>query len=69
MAKLKWIFGLLSGILIGASVAFKVMHLMGAKLLLASGALVFCFGFLPFLFIDLYERSIQKTRDKEMLGS
>ena len=56
--RLRLILGLASAVLVGTSVVFKLMHLQGADYLLISGALVFSFGFLPFLFFTMYKKSI-----------
>ncbi|MEQ9440467.1 MAG: hypothetical protein RIG62_15535 [Cyclobacteriaceae bacterium] len=53
--KLKIILGFSSAIIIGAAVLFKMMHLQGANILLVVGALLFSFGFLPFLFFRMYK--------------
>lgn len=57
-AKIKIIVGSISAFLIGLSVVFKMMHLMGASILLVLGVGLFTFGFLPFLFFSLYKKSI-----------
>lgn len=56
--KLKIVLGLLSGILIGLSLVFKTLHLQGAQEILQIGAFIFIFGFLPFLFFNMYKKSI-----------
>jgi len=56
--KLKFFAGILSAVLIGLSVVFKVLHLQGASVLLVIGAFIFVFGYLPFLFFSLYKKSI-----------
>ncbi len=56
--KLRLIFGISSALLVAASVIFKLLHLSGADLLLLSGAGLFVFGFLPFLFFTMYKKSI-----------
>lgn len=57
--KLKLILGIASAILIGLSVLFKIMHLMGADILLVLGIGLFTLGFLPFLFFRMYKKSLQ----------
>jgi hypothetical protein len=54
-----YMFGLSSGLLIGLSVVFKLLHLQGATLLLIAGAFLFAFGFLPIHFYRLYLKSLQ----------
>ncbi|MBK7650864.1 MAG: hypothetical protein IPJ20_09075 [Flammeovirgaceae bacterium] len=56
--KLRVGFGYLSAFLIVFSIAFKLFHLEGANLLLLSGMCLFSFGFLPFLFFNMYKKSI-----------
>jgi len=57
-AKIKISIGFISTFLIGLSVVFKLMHWMGASVLLVVGVGLFSFGFLPFLFFSLYKKSI-----------
>jgi hypothetical protein len=56
--KLRLGFGYLSAFLLVFSIAFKLFHLDGANLLLLSGMCVFSFGFLPFLFFNMYKKSL-----------
>jgi hypothetical protein len=56
--KLRIGFGYLSAMLLIFSVLFKLFHLSGANLLLLCGMCVFSFGFLPFLFFNMYKKSI-----------
>lgn len=56
--KLRIGFGYLSAFLIVFSVGFKLFHLEGANLLLLSGMCIFSFGFLPFLFFNMYKKSL-----------
>ncbi len=56
--KLRLALGIISAILVGTAVIFKLLHLQGADVLLLLGAGVFVFGFLPFLFFGLYKKSI-----------
>lgn len=57
-AKLKILIGVISAILIGVSVVFKLMHWMGAGVMLVVGVGLFTFGFLPFFFFSLYKKSV-----------
>lgn len=56
--KLKWIFGGASLLLLILSITMKMLHLMGAGLMLGVSFLVFGFGFLPFLFFRMYKKSV-----------
>jgi hypothetical protein len=56
--KLRIILGVVSAFLVGIAVAFKILHLSGADTMLAVGMLIFIFGFLPFLFFNMYRKSI-----------
>jgi hypothetical protein len=56
--KLRIILGLLSGIVTGIAVFFKVMHYPGADKILLTGGFLFIFGFLPFLFFTMYKKSV-----------
>ncbi len=56
--KLKFIFGMTSGVLVGVSALMKLMHLQGTNWFLVAGAVLFVFGFLPFLFFTLYKKSV-----------
>ena len=58
---MKWIFGILSIALLVAAISMKMLHLMGAALLLMLGFLVFGFGFLPFLFFRMYKKSVDEN--------
>ena len=52
------ILGAASAIISGLAGLFKLMHLQGADILLAAGAFVFAFGFLPFFFYAMYKESV-----------
>lgn len=56
--RLKWILGGVSLFLLVTSISMKLLHLMGASLMLGASFLVFGFGFLPFLFFRMYKKSI-----------
>lgn len=56
--KLRIGLGYLSAFLLVFSIAFKIFHLTGANLLLLSGMCIFSFGFLPFLFFNMYKKSV-----------
>jgi hypothetical protein len=56
--KLRIGLGYLSAFLLVFSIAFKLFHLTGANLLLLSGMCIFSFGFLPFLFFNMYKKSL-----------
>jgi len=56
--KLRIGLGYLSAFLLTFSIAFKIFHLTGANLLLVSGMCIFSFGFLPFLFFNMYKKSL-----------
>lgn len=55
--KLRIILGLLSAITTCVAVLFKIFHLQGGDLMLLGGAVIFIFGFLPFLFFTMYKKS------------
>ncbi len=56
--KMKFIFGIASTAIVGIAGLFKFLHLQGASVLLVLGALVFAFGYLPFLFFTMYKKSV-----------
>jgi len=58
--KVKWIFGGLSALLLGAGAIMKAMHVMGAALILGLAFLFFCLGFLPLLFLRMYKKSMEE---------
>lgn len=62
--KLRFIFGVLSLILVGLAVLAKIMHMPGADEVLWAGGITFTFGFLPFLFFALYKKSVSATEQK-----
>jgi len=55
--KLRIILGLFSGVIVGLAIVLKFLHLPGADQLLFGGALLFSFGFLPFLFFSMYKKA------------
>lgn len=58
--KMKLLFGIASIILLITSITMKMLHLMGAALMLGVSFLVFGFGFLPFLFFRMYKKSVDE---------
>lgn len=56
--RLKIILGGVSGLIVGLSGLFKLLHFQGAESLLMLGSLVFIVGFLPFLFFRMYKKSV-----------
>jgi hypothetical protein len=56
--KLRLSLGIVSALAVTASVIFKLLHYPGADQLLLSGAGLFIFGFLPFLFFTMYKKSV-----------
>jgi hypothetical protein len=56
--KLRILLGLLSAIITCVAILFKIFHLKTAgDLMLFGGAIIFIFGFLPFLFFTMYKKS------------
>ncbi|MEP0986617.1 hypothetical protein [Ekhidna sp.] len=58
--RLKWIFGGISFLLLVTSITMKLLHLMGAGIMLGLSFLVFGLGFLPFLFFRMYKKSVDE---------
>lgn len=58
--KFRMAFGIASAVLVGLAVVMKINHLQGADIVLLAGAIVFSFGFLPFLFFNLYKKAVSK---------
>ncbi|MGB3466976.1 MAG: hypothetical protein WBA74_16975 [Cyclobacteriaceae bacterium] len=56
--KWKLILGVISSVAMGLAGIFKVFHLQGADTLLMAGIIIFATGFLPFLFFNMYKRSV-----------
>jgi len=56
--RLKIILGCVSAVVVGLAGLFKVMHWMGAEVLLLVGGLIFAVGYLPFLFFTMYKKSL-----------
>jgi hypothetical protein len=52
------ILGILSALATGMAIVMKFFSLQWAEVLLLTGAALFSFGFLPFLFFTMYKRSI-----------
>jgi len=59
-SKLRMVFGLTSSLIVGLSLVFKSLHLQGADILLLAGVIVWTFGFLPFLFFNMYKRALAR---------
>ncbi|MEP0264325.1 hypothetical protein [Dokdonia sp.] len=56
--RLKIVLGAIAAIIAGITVLFKIFHLQGADILLGATAIIFGFGFLPFLFFTMYKKSV-----------
>jgi hypothetical protein len=56
--RLRFMFGIISAVLVGVSLVMKLMHLTGADVVFLGGTAIFAFGFLPFLFFNMYKKSI-----------
>jgi hypothetical protein len=56
--KLRIVLGVSSGIIVGLAIVLKFLHLPGADQLLFGGTLLFSFGFLPFLFFNMYKKAV-----------
>jgi hypothetical protein len=59
--KLRFALGSISALIAGVAVLFKLLHLSGADQLLLIAAVVFSFGFLPFLFFTNYRKAVERT--------
>ena len=58
--RLRFMLGSTSAIVAGLSVLLKILHLPGADFMLLGAAVLFSFGFLPFLFFTNYRKAIQQ---------
>lgn len=58
--RMKWIFGGFSVALLVVSITMKLLHMMGASLMLFISFLLFGIGFLPFLFFRMYRKSVDE---------
>jgi len=58
--KLRFALGSISALIAGVAVLFKILHLQGADQLLLIAAVVFSFGFLPFLFFTNYRKAVEQ---------
>lgn len=56
--RVRIILGILSALATGMAIVMKFFSLQWAEVLLLTGAALFSFGFLPFLFFTIYKRSI-----------
>lgn len=54
--KVRIVAGLICALLVGSSVFFKILNVRGSSQLLFAGMLLFVVGFLPVLFLSLYNR-------------
>jgi hypothetical protein len=52
------VLGILSALATGMAIVMKFFSLQWAEVLLLTGAALFSFGFLPFLFFTMYKRSV-----------
>jgi hypothetical protein len=59
--RLRFYFGFISAEVLGLAVAMKLLHLQGTDLVLGFGALIFTFGFLPFLFLSMYKKAAEQV--------
>ncbi|MEM7552022.1 MAG: hypothetical protein AAF363_20230 [Bacteroidota bacterium] len=57
-----WIAGLASLSTFALASLFKILHLIGADVILALSFLIFTFGFLPFTFLEMYKRSVEQIK-------
>lgn len=53
-----YILGFASSVIAGMAGIFKILQWNGANILLVTGTIVFVLGYLPFLFIKLYRKSL-----------
>jgi len=56
--RLRFLIGGLSAIVAGIAVLLKMLHLQGGDLMLLIAAVLFSFGFLPFLFFTNYRKAV-----------
>ena len=56
--KLKYIFGIIGIALFLTASVFKILHLPGPNALLIGAVLIINFGYLPFLFYEMYKKSL-----------
>jgi hypothetical protein len=56
--RLRIIFGITSAAITGLGVLLKLFHLNGANISILVGTVIFSFGFLPFLFFNMYRKSV-----------
>lgn len=61
--RLRIILGFASALVVGVALALKFLRLPGADQLLIAGFILFTFGFLPFLFFNLYRRSVTRAEE------
>lgn len=56
--RLRIIMGIISIAIVCLGVLMKIFHMEGANLSVLLGAIFFSFGFLPFLFFNMYKKSV-----------
>lgn len=56
--RIKDILGFISAFMLSAGGIMKIVHATGANETLLLGTVVFSFGYLPFLFLTMYRKSI-----------
>ena len=57
--RMKWIVGAAGFMMLALGSILNMLHLAGSGAVLISGAFLFGFGFLPFLFYSLYKQSLE----------
>jgi hypothetical protein len=65
--KIKDALGFSSASILGTGIILKIGHLTGGGILLVGGTALFTFGFLPFLFLVLYKKSLLQKIPKQTL--
>jgi hypothetical protein len=63
--KIKDALGFISAAVLGTGIMLKIGHLTGGGILLVGGTALFTFGFMPFLFLVMYKKSVHQKIHKE----
>jgi hypothetical protein len=69
LEKLKDALGFASIAIVSTGIIFKIGYFAGGTILLVIGTVLFTFGYLPFLFMDMYKKSIPQQLNEKPLNT
>jgi hypothetical protein len=69
LEKLKDALGFAGIAIVSTGFIFKIGYFAGGSILLVVGTVLFTFGYLPFLFMDMYKKSIPQPSNEKTLNA